>query len=130
MGAPGTDGCFATSAVAILATLRQNAAEITTILDVLVHDPLYRWMLSPADARKRQRDDDDAGARGASGRASPAPDNQAAERVLFKVKQKLAGYADASHDALSVEGQVRHLIADARDPDNLCRLFPGWAPWL
>ena len=35
-----------------------------------------------------------------------------------------------SHDVLSVEGQVKNLVADATDPENLCVLFPGWAPWL
>ena len=29
-----------------------------TILEVFIHDPLYRWMLSPFDARKRQREKD------------------------------------------------------------------------
>ena len=132
MGRAGTDGCFATAAVDVLATLRANATEITTILDVLVHDPLYKWMLSPRDARRRQRDDADArGAdAGGGGDRGAAPDNQAATRVLFKVQQKLAGYADGSHDALSAEGQVSHLTAAARDPENLCALFPGWAPWL
>lgn len=36
----------------------------------------------------------------------------------------------ATGQVLSVEGQVKHLIAEAQDPHNLAQLFPGWAPWL
>jgi ataxia telangiectasia mutated family protein len=28
-----------------------------------------------------------------------------------------------------VEGQVQLLINEARNPDNLCALYHGWAPW-
>ena len=136
MGVLGTDGPFAVAARSTLTTLRNSASEIATILDVLIHDPLYRWMVSPRDARNRQKADDDDPhhvdvTKGrAYGDDGAPPDNQAAERALFKVQQKLAGYEDAGHDALSVEGQVKSLVADATDPENLCVLFPGWAPWL
>ena len=30
----------------------------------------------------------------------------------------------------SVEGQVQHLLVEATDPDNLCRMFCGWQPCL
>ena len=33
-------------------------------------------------------------------------------------------------EAKSVEGQVQQLLQEAQDPDRLCRLFVGWAPWL
>jgi phosphatidylinositol kinase/protein kinase (PI-3 family) len=26
--------------------------------------------------------------------------------------------------------QVQRLMQDARDPDKLCRMYPGWAPWV
>ena len=28
------------------------------------------------------------------------------------------------------EGQVQALLDEARDPENLCRMFDGWASWL
>ena len=127
MGCAGTRGAFFSSSVDCMSELRQNYQALTTILDVLIHDPLYRWMLTPGDASRFQRDDE----RSQSGNESMVPpDNQAAERALFRVKQKLQGYSDTTHDALSVEGQVTHLIAEATDRDNLCVLFPGWSPWL
>ena len=54
--------------------------------------------------------------------------NKMAERVLLRVKQKLDGVEDGVN--LSVSGQVNHLIRQAMDPNNLCRLFPGWQPWV
>ena len=31
---------------------------------------------------------------------------------------------------MSVEGQVRLLIAEATDPENLHKIYCGWAAWL
>ena len=41
-----------------------------------------------------------------------------------------SGLEDPTGEALGVEGQVDYLINDARNPSNLCKIFPGWAPWL
>ena len=49
---------------------------------------------------------------------------------VVQMKQKLQGYEDPNGEVMSVEGQVRRLVSEAQDPNNLCRLFHGWAPWL
>ena len=54
--------------------------------------------------------------------------NKMAQRVLIRLKQKLDGNEGGSF--LSTEGQVNFLIQSARDAKNLCRVFPGWQPWL
>lgn len=72
------------------------------------------------------------GGGGADG-GKQAPGNfgkDAAERTLMKIRNKLRGYEDLSYDTLTVEGHVDMLINEAKDPLNLCRIFPGWAPWL
>lgn len=75
--------------------------------------------------------------------------NADAERALMRIKQKLAGtehgvggewwvvWHGTDHgvvtgdgEAVGVEGQVRQLLSDATDPDLLCRMYVGWAPWL
>ncbi|KAK2185679.1 hypothetical protein NP493_226g01000 [Ridgeia piscesae] len=43
-------------------------------------------------------------------------------------RQKLQGLEDSVQ--LSVSGQVNQLIQAALDPKNLCRLFPGWQPYI
>jgi ataxia telangiectasia mutated family protein len=54
--------------------------------------------------------------------------NKVAERVLLRLRQKLGGFEEGVQ--LSVTGQVNHLIREARDPKNLCRLFPGWQAYI
>ena len=54
--------------------------------------------------------------------------NKVAERVLLRLRQKLSGLEDGVK--LSIAGQVNHLIQEARDENNLCRLFPGWQAYI
>jgi ataxia telangiectasia mutated family protein len=49
--------------------------------------------------------------------------SEEAERALFQVRKKL-------NPEMSVECQVSQLISTAMNPENLCRMYPGWAPWL
>lgn len=138
MGVSGCDGVFSRCCEATLQLLRAKSASVVTILEVFVHDPLYRWMLSPLKALRIQKDDAAAatGAGDAAATTSAADEeeddasNDAAARALLRVKQKLEGFEDPNGNALSIEGQVKHLISEAQNPRNLCRLFPGWAPWL
>ena len=149
MGVTGTHGAFSVSCADTLRVLRKSRDSLLTILDVLMHDPLFRWMLSPAEARQVQRtdredeeDSDDGGDPGEGTEAMDVPvaapqqpsartsQGDAAARALMRIRQKLNGYEDAHGDALSVEGQVKLLVTQAQDPDNLCRLFYGWSAWL
>jgi len=54
--------------------------------------------------------------------------NKDAERAILRVKQKLHGIEYG--ESLSIQGQVNQLINEATDPERLCKLFPGWAPWV
>ena len=106
----------------------------------MVHDPLYVWTLSPLKALSVQRkrdvhDTSDVGNTDVLETGNESRDsldessvNKMAERVLVRLRQKLDGVEDGT--LLSVKGQVNHLIREARDPKNLCRLFPGWQPWI
>lgn len=147
MGVTGTEGAFRRACDASMRVLRSDAPSVLTILEVLLHDPLYRWMLSPLAARQRQQEEGGGGGKtggGSGGGAAtatvgaPAAEveedagvgGDAAQRALARIKHKLQGYVDPNGDAMSVEGQVKLLINQARDPENLCKLYPGWAPWL
>mmetsp|Transcript_9361 Transcript_9361/g.35034 ORF Transcript_9361/g.35034 Transcript_9361/m.35034 type:complete len:3189 (-) Transcript_9361:83-9649(-) len=147
MGVTQTSGAFTKACIDTLRVLRKSQSLLITILEVLLHDPLFKWMLSPVQARKRQGSVED-GASDFGNVPSPAGgerdgDNgdesaqslttsqaDAAKRAILKVKQKLAGFEDDEGGALSVEGQVKKLITEAQDPRNLCRIFHGWAAWL
>lgn len=54
--------------------------------------------------------------------------NKVAKRVLMRLQQKLQGIEDGVQ--LSLVGQINHLIQEAQDPKNLCKLFPGWQPYI
>ncbi|CAI5703841.1 unnamed protein product [Peronospora effusa] len=157
MGISGVDGVFSRCCEVTLQLLRKKSASVVTILEVFVHDPLYRWTLSPLKALKIQEGGEQNGKKsairsrclsrlnssnavigpGSTNDTQPAEGIQAepgstdaAARALIRVKQKLEGYEDPNGSALSIEGQVKQLLSAAQDPHNLCKLFPGWAPWL
>ena len=69
-----------------------------------------------------------------SGQRSDAKrgENSMAKRVTMELTQKLNGHVGSGRvmgAGLSVEGQVKHLIQEARDPLKLCALFAGWKPF-
>jgi hypothetical protein len=161
MGLSQCEGTFRRSCEAVLQVLRESTVHILTILEVVMHDPLYKWSLSPQQAQRRQPSlaldatlsrslqqqifqgpgatttprsifQAGAGGEGATAGGETSFGRDAGERALGRVRSKLQGLDDTSGsgESLSVQGQVRALIAEARSPDNLCRLFPGWAPWV
>jgi ataxia telangiectasia mutated family protein len=54
--------------------------------------------------------------------------NKIAERIIFQLKQKLSGYENGVQ--LSTRGHVNYLINEAVNPENLCRVWVGWQPYL
>ncbi len=86
-----------------------------SVLKVFIHDPLYKWALTPVGAQQRQKDDlmggDSSPGEGGGGAqptpAGMAPDavgstdttlaNADAERALLRLKQKLAGLEGGKH---------------------------------
>jgi ataxia telangiectasia mutated family protein len=110
MGPCGTDGVFSKSAESTLSVLRKNSDTVLTILSAIVSDPLYRWSSSPSTS-------DDA-------------TNEAAQRVMSKVHDKLQGFEVGTSGVHTVAGQVKFLINEARDPNNLCNMYSGWQPWV
>mmetsp|Transcript_3784 Transcript_3784/g.7342 ORF Transcript_3784/g.7342 Transcript_3784/m.7342 type:complete len:356 (+) Transcript_3784:832-1899(+) len=147
MGVTGVEGAMRRCCEKTIQVLRANKEVLLTIIEVFIHDPLYKWALTAARALQRQADDQEEGpttslrgqaksgsVRGAaqtqrSTEAGNAPQRNAdAERVLTRIRQKLDGFEGG--EMLSVQGQVQKLLQDAQDPDKLCRLFAGWAPWV
>lgn len=56
--------------------------------------------------------------------------NLTAERALLRVTEKLEGKDQNRLGALDVEVHVQRLINEATNVRNLCRLYPGWDPYL
>ncbi|XP_008453086.1 serine/threonine-protein kinase ATM isoform X2 [Cucumis melo] len=128
MGVTGVEGVFRRCCEETLSVMRTNKEALLTIVEVFIHDPLYKWALSPLKALQRQKETDDDLETSLEGSEDEYEGNKDAARALLRVKQKLDGYEDG--EMRSVHGQVQQLIQDAIDPDRLCHMFPGWGAWL
>lgn len=87
--------------------LRSDFFGCHVVFQVFIHDPLYKWALSPLGAQKRQKDElaGDTGSGevggpqaaalgispGAGGSSDSTLANADAKRALLRLKQKLAG---------------------------------------
>lgn len=54
LGSTGVEGVFRKSCEKTMEVLRQNKKTIVTILEVLLHDPLYSWTLTNRQISRRQ----------------------------------------------------------------------------
>lgn len=141
MGLTGVEGVCRRCCEKTMEVMRTSQESLMTVVEVLLYDPLSSWTLSPEKRKALQQkaeEEDQFPASvtadcldstvGAENIAAEDNVNKMAKRVLLRLKQKLDGVEDGVH--LSVSGQVNHLIREAMDPKNLCRLFPGWQPWV
>jgi ataxia telangiectasia mutated family protein len=127
-GVTRTEGVFRRSCEFTLTVLRNEAYNITTILDVLRYDPLYSWTISPLRMKKMQ-DQVEAAATGivdegivGTGGAGKKDEESEADRALTVVAKKLSA-------TLSVGATVNELIQVAGDERNLAVLYSGWAAY-
>ncbi|XP_029658408.2 serine-protein kinase ATM isoform X1 [Octopus sinensis] len=137
MGVCGVEGIFRRCCEKTMLVMHTNQQSLITILQVLLYDPLYNWTLSPSKANQLQqlkelKSNPVAHEDNCDGVTDDEPDkpnvNRLAERVLLRLQQKLQGIEDGIQ--LSLGGQVNHLIQEAQNPDNLCKLYPGWQPYV
>jgi len=134
MGPCGTEGLFVNVAEETVSILRKHVQELLAILSAVVADPLYNWSINPNEAQRRQANGEKEVSYNLDidgSNSSIDKDLQATSKILNKIKEKLQGYEDStSGEQQGVEGQVQLLINSARDPNNLCNIFPGWGPWV
>uniref|UniRef100_A0A6P4EBP2 Serine/threonine-protein kinase ATM n=1 Tax=Drosophila rhopaloa TaxID=1041015 RepID=A0A6P4EBP2_DRORH len=119
MGICGTKGVFAKSCEATMHILRRYKSVLTTILEVLLYDPLFIWGV--LNKKKLTQ---------SSQQSSEESVNLVAQRALLLVRNKLEGREAGTLGDSNVEAQVERLINEATLPRNLCMLFPGWDPQL
>jgi serine/threonine-protein kinase ATR len=102
-----------------LSVLRTNRESLMSVLETFLHDPLCEWTKRKNTSTTRDE----------TGEA----ENEMAVRYLKVIDKKLVGFTQASLKIglpLNVEGQVSELIQQATDPENLSRMYIGWAPYL
>ncbi|KAI5562653.1 hypothetical protein BDE02_15G066000 [Populus trichocarpa] len=128
MGVTGVEGVFRRCCEETLSVMRTNKEALLTIIEVFIHDPLYKWALSPLKALQRQKETDDDLETSLEDSQDQHEGNKDAARALMRVRQKLDGYEEG--ELRSVHGQVQQLIQDAIDPERLCQMFAGWGAWM
>jgi ataxia telangiectasia mutated family protein len=122
MGICQVEGVFRKACEETMLVLRQNQESLFTLLDVFRYDPLHSWTVSPIKLLKTQRDENVDEADIDTIKENEKQHDEAAI-ALFGVKKKIS-------NGISVACQVQELIQQATDPRNLCRMFPGWQPWV
>jgi phosphatidylinositol kinase/protein kinase (PI-3 family) len=149
-GVSGVNGVFTNACIETLGVLRENADAILTICEVFVHDPLHKWTVNPLKQRRIENrveqldggepgNDDDLAEKKKKGSGVTSDgdstttlnkiQNLEAGRVLSRLRQKLQGHVDDG-EPLSVPAQVKRVIQEATDENNLADLYYGWAAWL
>lgn len=129
MGICGVDGVFRKTCEKTMEILRANEKTLTTILEILLYDPMYSWTTSTKKAKQNQLDDASYATTSDDGETDDDRDSMAS-RALLRVQAKLKGQADDSIGYASVEGQVECLIQMATNTAFLSRLFKGWQAYL
>ncbi|TQD95703.1 hypothetical protein C1H46_018647 [Malus baccata] len=134
MGVTGVEGVFRRCCEETLSVMRTNKEALLTIVEVFIHDPLYKWAFITSERfLQRQKETDDDLNLSFEGSQDEYEGNKDAAHALMRVKQKLDGYEEGKCEAYmdrNLSLQVQLLIQDAIDPEHLCQLFPGWGAWL
>lgn len=126
-GVSGIDGIFRKACESTIEILRQNEKTLTTILEVLLYDPMYMWSIGASQARMHQLEGEEIDLSSDEN----VEHDLMASRALNCVKMKLKGMAENSSVRYpSIEGQVQYLIQAAINPAHLCKLFRGWQAYL
>lgn len=143
-GVSGVDGAFRRCSEVTLQVLRRNKDVLLTVFEVLLHDPMFNWALSPEEVLREQLQTQgqnesgnsnfgvDSGGESADiGSAQKSvkgeEGSEEAQRALRRIAEKLDGMEDT--ERLSVEAHVARLIDDARAFQVLASVYPGWSPW-
>ena len=143
LGPAGVDGVLRGACEAAMSAMRapDARAALASVVEVLVHDPLYKWGISEEKKNKTKgaqekekktddEDDDDDELGNGNDPIAISITNADAERALLRVRNKLAGLDAGDGEARGIRAQVRQLLADAADPALLCRMYVGWAAWV
>jgi len=116
-----------------LKVLQDHKKILLTVIKVFLHDPLFRWALSPLKAFLKQNKSSKTAAflreeGSAQQEENQMQGNSEAARALLRVEEKLSGYLD--NEQVDTRTHVRRLINDAKNVELLCKLYEGWAPWV
>jgi len=109
IGADSIKGRFTDMAVKTLEQLRRHSEVLVGVVSVILYDPVSALReVQPTNAGKA---------------------THRSQKAISRMRQKLVGF-EAGDRQMTCEQQVSKLIAEARDVDNLSRIYHGWMPFL
>lgn len=156
-GIAGVEGVFRKCSEITLSVMRRHRDVLLTVVEVLLHDPMFNWALTPEEVLREQLNSDmkgDAGNDGAGVRrgsrfadeiTSSSGGESSLEAVAMRLKRDSGGSREAQRalnrihekldglegtERLSIEAHVARLIDEARAFHVIGPVFPGWTPWL
>lgn len=144
-GIAGVEGVFRKSSEVTLSVMRRNKDVLLTVVEVLLHDPMFNWALTPEEVLREQLASSKNEADIFESDLSRSLDESAADEVARKVNKDINGSAEAQRalnrisekldglegtERLSVEAHVARLVDEAQAFHVVAAVYPGWAPWL
>lgn len=142
-GIAGVEGIFRRCSEVTLSVMRRNKDVLLTVVEVLLHDPMFNWDLAPEVVIREQLslgvkdmfDSDDLSKLNDSAADSIVRNvkknikgNSDAKKALNRISEKLDGLEGT--ERLSIEGHVARLIDEAQAFHVIASVYPGWSPWL
>ncbi|XP_008550901.1 serine/threonine-protein kinase atr [Microplitis demolitor] len=125
MGPLKYEGPFRRSCQITMRILRQQTSTLMSILTPFVYDPLVAWSKSMGPARN------------GTSNITAERTNERAVKNIKDIELRLKGFVkvqdrelETAGVSLSVEGQTNHVILDATNIDNLCRMYVGWSAFI
>lgn len=110
----GVEGVMRRCCEETLRVLRLNKEFLLTIIEVFIHDPLYKWALTAKGAQNRQNNleipDSEVVVVEDNGIPEGLLANADAERSLLRIRQKLDG-VDGGETPLRAEAERRSKIS-------------------
>lgn len=144
MEVSGIEGTYRITCENVMRVLRSNSDSLIAVLEAFVYDPLIDWFVKLNNGHQggpNMTGFPDASVRSkASGvtydeesqfsdepMANGSNDlNSRAMEVLGRIKDKLSGNDFNNVRRMEVPAQVRQLINDATNHENLCQHYTGW----
>ena len=98
-GVNGCEGTFRRCSEQVLSLLREKMNQVLEILEVVIHDPLYKWSISPLEANKRQRKRDRMNDEDNEGDGNQAQLDD--EKMFKEIQQSTKGGRSSKRDTSS-----------------------------
>lgn len=146
-GVAGVEGVFRRCCEITLSIMRRHKDVLLTVVQVLLHDPMFNWALTPEDVLREQLNPDGDGHNNdlSEDLSSSSPGDSSIDAVALKLKRDISGSREAHRalnrisekldglegtERLSVEAHVARLLDEAQAFHVIASVFPGWSPWL